>query len=1100
MHRFLLLGCLFLLLSGVALGQSRPFIECATPPLTPAQRAILRAQPPGGGGGQHRIAALTYVPITLHVVRATNGTGGTAPADIYRALVYANQRFAAMGVQFYVCGQIDYVNSTTLLNYDFSEENTLCDPRDVAGTFNMYFVDGITVSGSTACGYAYLALPGFSVVRRLLIGCTTLRTVTHELGHTFGLFHTFESNTSPDPADVERVDGSNCTTAGDLVCDTPADPYGRSGASTSGVCTYTGSVTDPAGDTYAPQLDNLMSYWRCRGRLAVTPGQEARAADTYQQLHAGNVGCTAPAPATPTGLTATAQPGSAVGLTWTDVATTELGYFIERADGPGAEFITIGYTLPNATAWTDLAPPAGVAARYRVKPINAVGGFSGVVTHTTAQSWCAPLYSESNCGANAATYLQSVQLSQGTAVILNNPASGCGDYTLFTTPTGSLQASTAYTLRVDLPAGQQQFVAAWLDYNRNGSFADAGEQVYAGTISTTPQTATFTTPAALGSGPIRFRVRSQGQPDGPLSDACVSANTGETEDYLLTPCALAAPAVAITTPQPACAGTALTLVATGVPAGATYQWTGPNSFSSTQPSPTIASATAAASGTYHLTITVGSCTASATVAASVQALPAATATASGPLALCPSGSVVLTAGGGGAGATYQWRRNGTAISGATGLTHTATQAGSYSVRVTNAAGCVATSAALAVTVNPAPTVTVAATGAPAICQGDSVRLTASGAASYVWSTGATTAVIWVQQAGTYSVTGTSAAGCSATSAPVAVTVTLPPSAAFAFSQPTYCQGVGGPSPTPTILGMAGGSFSASAAGLVLDSLTGAVDLLTSQPGTYTVTYTVPGTCPATATRSITLQAPPVATLAANGPPTICAGDTLLLTASPGAQVQFNLNGQPIVGATGSIYAATQPGAYSVTVTNAATCSATSAPLTVTVKPVPAVPVVTQRAFGNGLVILSATSTVVGATYQWLLNGQPVAGATDSTLTISTQAQSGAYTVVLTSGVGCSATSAPVTIAVTGTARSAETVAVSLFPNPVPSGDELTITGEGLVEVTITDAAGRVVSRASGAGLASLVLAAPRTAGIYVVRIRTLGGVVKRRLAVFGGRN
>ena len=51
------------------------------------------------------------------------------------------------------------------------------------------------------------------------------------------------------------------------------------------------------------------------------------------------------------------------------------------------------------------------------------------------------------------------------------------------------------------------------------------------------------------------------------------------------------------------------------------------------------------------------------------------------------------------------------------------------------------------------------------CAGGSVMLTASSAASYTWSNGATTQSITVSSAGSYGVTVTGANGCSATSAP-----------------------------------------------------------------------------------------------------------------------------------------------------------------------------------------------------------------------------------------------------------------------------------------------------------------------------------------------
>jgi hypothetical protein len=43
-------------------------------------------------------------------------------------------------------------------------------------------------------------------------------------------------------------------------------------------------------------------------------------------------------------------------------------------------------------------------------------------------------------------------------------------------------------------------------------------------------------------------------------------------------------------------------------AGATYSWTGPNGFTSTNQNPSIANATIAAAGDYSVTATIGDCT------------------------------------------------------------------------------------------------------------------------------------------------------------------------------------------------------------------------------------------------------------------------------------------------------------------------------------------------------------------------------------------------------------------------------------------------------------------------------------------------------------
>jgi hypothetical protein len=73
-----------------------------------------------------------------------------------------------------------------------------------------------------------------------------------------------------------------------------------------------------------------------------------------------------------------------------------------------------------------------------------------------------------------------------------------------------------------------------------------------------------------------------------------------------------------------------------------------------------------------------------------------------------------------------------------------------------------------------PSTVITPNGPTIFCQGGSVTLTASGAVSYLWNTGATSASIVVNTGGTFSVVGTSAAGCTGGSTPTNVTVTPQP--------------------------------------------------------------------------------------------------------------------------------------------------------------------------------------------------------------------------------------------------------------------------------------------------------------------------------------
>ncbi|RZL15925.1 MAG: T9SS type A sorting domain-containing protein [Hymenobacter sp.] len=133
-----------------------------------------------------------------------------------------------------------------------------------------------------------------------------------------------------------------------------------------------------------------------------------------------------------------------------------------------------------------------------------------------------------------------------------------------------------------------------------------------------------------------------------------------------------------------CAGDTLRLRAQGAPAGATFQWSGPNGFASSLPTPVLPLATTALAGTYTLVLSApASCITTTTLAVSVVAKPTqptVQTTRNGATTTFTSSAATGN----------QWYRNGTLLGGATAQTYvvnTNTQPGSYSVVVTNAGGC-----------------------------------------------------------------------------------------------------------------------------------------------------------------------------------------------------------------------------------------------------------------------------------------------------------------------------------------------------------------------------------------------------------------------------
>ncbi|HNR19377.1 MAG TPA: T9SS type A sorting domain-containing protein, partial [Bacteroidia bacterium] len=418
-----------------------------------------------------------------------------------------------------------------------------------------------------------------------------------------------------------------------------------------------------------------------------------------------------------------------------------------------------------------------------------------------------------------------------------------------------------------------------------------------------------------------------------------------------------------------CQGGSVTLTSS---TGSSYSWTPGGQ--------TTQAINVTASGTYRVTMTNsnGCANISQAVTVTVNPSPTATITASGPTTFNQGGNVTLTAS---AGSFYLWSPGNQ-----TTQSITVTQGGSYTVRVTNANGCSATSAATVVTVNSATVPTITASGSTTFCNGGTVTLTASAGTSYLWSTGATSRSIVVSNAGSYIVTVTSASG-TGTSAPTIVTVNpLPTVTATPSGSTTFCQGG-----SVTLTSTAGSSYSWTPGGQTTQSLN------VTSSGSYRVTMTNSNGCANISQAvTVTVNPSPTATITASGPTTFNQGGNVTLTASAGSSYLWSPGNQTTQSIT-----VTQGGSYTVRVTNGNGCSATSAATVVTVNSV-VIPTVTASGSttfcSGGSVTLTAS---VGTSYLWST------GATTRTITVTT---AGSYSVTVTSASG-SGTSLPVTVTV-----------------------------------------------------------------------------------------
>ncbi|MCB9022226.1 MAG: gliding motility-associated C-terminal domain-containing protein [Chitinophagales bacterium] len=142
---------------------------------------------------------------------------------------------------------------------------------------------------------------------------------------------------------------------------------------------------------------------------------------------------------------------------------------------------------------------------------------------------------------------------------------------------------------------------------------------------------------------------------------------------------------------------------------------------------------------------------------------------------------------------------------------------------------------------------------------------------------------------TYTVTVTDGSGCTADTT-VTVTVVDGASAGFIYTGSPYCPDDSDPLPVLDA-GAVSGTWSATPAGLVIDAVTGAVDLSVSVPGTYTITNAIGaiGSCPPTSATFEIVIGEDAAILLDDD---FCAGDTYILpdgtSTTTGGSFVFNL--------------------------------------------------------------------------------------------------------------------------------------------------------------------------------------------------------------------
>jgi gliding motility-associated-like protein len=388
--------------------------------------------------------------------------------------------------------------------------------------------------------------------------------------------------------------------------------------------------------------------------------------------------------------------------------------------------------------------------------------------------------------------------------------------------------------------------------------------------------------------------------------------------------------------SPVCAGAALNLSVNSYTA-ATYTWAGPNGFSSTQQNPVINPVSIAATGDYTVTVSLGgSCSSSAIVSASVYSAAVPSVTSNSPI--CEGSDLTLNAQSPTA-LSYSWSGPGNFSSTQQNPVITAipaTGSGTYTVTVTEAGGCTASSATL-VSINAAPALSFPA---PASLCGDSPAVTlnmATPAGGTYSGTGVSNN--WFDPAvsgtGTFTILYqyTDNSGCS-NSASASMVVYPVPQVSISPQGISVCAG------NPVQLAATGAQSYTWAASPYLNQLTGSI--VTAFPQT-TSTYGVTGSnygCTASAMTTIMVNSLPTLNFSAS-PTEGCEPLDVRFSYMPDHSISdsswtWNFgDGSPVSEDTGVVHTYQHSGIYQVRLTARSTEGCyTTAMVLITVNPNP----------------------------------------------------------------------------------------------------------------------------------------------------------------------
>ena len=496
---------------------------------------------------------------------------------------------------------------------------------------------------------------------------------------------------------------------------------------------------------------NLFTAWQTYTNAALNISSFANSTMrlVFEWRNDGSGGSDTPAAVDNINITIPACPSLPTALTSTNISTTSATIsWTAASPAPGS-----GYNYYVSS--TNTAPSASATPTGSVGAGITTASLTGLSANTTYYYWVRSNCNGTDFGAwvagasfytgyctptgayySSSSYISNLTTTNGITNISNlTNAMSSGGYGNFSS-SNSCSAYPGNNVSITTNTTYGGYYYLWIDWNNDLDFVDPGESIYSITSYTySPYIGSISVSSSQAPGNYRIRVGYDNY--YLLSNPCTSiAYYGEYEDYTLTVLALVPPTIT-NVPSSSICGSDQSVVITGTnflgTTAVSINGSAVQSYTiNTATQITAITSALNTSGTVSVATAGGTGTSAGTVA--IYALPTITTQPTTPASICGGSGTSTTSILVSNAVSYQWYKNGVAISGAPYSTFTTSTLtitnptvsennASLTCVITGTGGCTVTSSAVYLTVGDAPAAPAAFNAT--ICAGETANLVAT---------------------------------------------------------------------------------------------------------------------------------------------------------------------------------------------------------------------------------------------------------------------------------------------------------------------------------------------------------------------------------------